>query len=67
VGRAPLTEDLRPIYTASDGPTAPAALDAFADRWRLRYPAVVELWRTHWAEFTRFLAFPPEVRCFLES
>jgi putative transposase len=22
----------------------------------------VELWRAHWAEFTAFLAFPPDVR-----
>ena len=39
-----------------------AALDAFADRWNGRYPATVRLWRTHWEQFTPFLAFPPEVR-----
>ena len=26
------------------------------------YPAIVKLWRAHWAEFAPFLAFPPEVR-----
>jgi putative transposase len=25
-------------------------------------PAIVKVWRAHWAEFTPFLAFPPEVR-----
>ena len=58
----PLTRDLRPIYTAADETAAAAALDVFADRWQPRYPAIVRLWRGHWAEFTPFLAFPPEVR-----
>jgi transposase-like protein len=25
-------------------------------------PAIVRVWRAHWAEFIPFLAFPPEVR-----
>ena len=54
----PLTRDLRPIYTAA----AAAALEAFAASWQDRYPAIIKLWRAHWAEFTPFLAFPPEVR-----
>jgi transposase-like protein len=58
----PLTQSLRPIYTAVDETAAAAALEAFAERWGRRYPAIVRLWRTHWAEFTPFLAFPPEVR-----
>jgi transposase-like protein len=58
----PLTQGLRPIYTAVDEAAAAAALDVFAERWDRRYPAIVRLWRSHWAEFTPFLAFPPEVR-----
>ena len=58
----PLTQGLRPIYTAVDETAASAALDAFAERWSGRYPAIVRLWRTHWEQFTPFLAFPPEVR-----
>jgi SAM-dependent methyltransferase len=27
-----------------------------------RYPTIVKLWRSHWAQFVPFLAFPPEVR-----
>jgi putative transposase len=59
---APLIKDLRVIYTATDQAAAEAGLEAFADAWGQRYPAIVKLWRTHWAEFTPFLAFPPEVR-----
>ena len=58
----PLTQSLRPIYTAVDEAAAGAALDAFAERWERRYPAIVRLWRSHWEQFTPFLAFPPEVR-----
>ncbi len=57
-----LTKDLRLIYTAVDGQAAEAALDAFEQRWEQRYPTIVKLWRSHWAEFVPFLAFPPEVR-----
>ena len=58
----PLARDLRPVYTAGDEGAAAAALEAFAAAWGDRYPAIVRLWRAHWAEFTPFLAFPPEVR-----
>jgi len=58
----PLARDLRPIYTAADEAAAAAALEDFAASWQDRYPAIVKLWRAHWAEFTPFLAFPPEVR-----
>jgi putative transposase len=59
---APLAKDLRQIYTAADQAAAAAALEAFAAAWGDRYPAIIKLWRSHWAEFTPFLAFPPEVR-----
>lgn len=57
-----LTQTLRPIYQAVDEKAAAAHLDVFAEKWQQRYPAIVKLWRTHWAEFVPFLAFPPEIR-----
>jgi transposase-like protein len=59
---APLTKDLKLIYTAADQAAAAAALEAFAAQWEDQYPAIVKLWRAHWQEFVPFLAFPPEVR-----
>jgi Transposase, Mutator family/Transposase IS116/IS110/IS902 family len=59
---APLTRDPRAIYSAADETAAAAALDAFTAALQQRCPAIVRLWRAHWAEFTPFLAFPPEVR-----
>jgi transposase-like protein len=58
----PLTKQLRLIYTAADATAAEAGLEVFAQQWGRRYPAIVRLWRSHWAEFTPFLAFPPDVR-----
>jgi transposase-like protein len=57
-----LTKDLRLIYTAVDETAAGAAMDVFAETWSARYPTIVRLWRSHWAEFVPFLAFPPDVR-----
>ena len=57
-----LTKDLRLIYTAVDEQAAGAAMDVFAEKWSARYPTIVKLWRSHWAEFVPFLAFPPDVR-----
>ncbi len=58
----PLTQCLRPIYTAVDETAAAAALDALETRWGTRYPAIVRLWRARWEQFVPFLAFPLEVR-----
>jgi transposase-like protein len=59
---ASLARDLKLIYTAADEAAAVASLEAFAATWESRYPAIVKLWRAHWAEFVPFLAFPPEIR-----
>jgi transposase-like protein len=57
-----LTKDLRVIYTAVDEQAAQNALEQFEASWSARYPTIVKLWRSHWAQFVPFLAFPPEVR-----
>ena len=55
----PQCQSLRPIYTAVDEQAAAAELEVFAEKWNSKYPAIVRLWRAHWAEFVPFLAFPP--------
>jgi transposase-like protein len=57
-----LARDLKPIYTA---PTEAAALERLADfagRWETKYPAIVKMWESSWAEFVPFLSFAPDVR-----
>jgi putative transposase len=57
-----IAKALRPVYTA---PSESAALDAFAGfsgQWEAKYPAIVKLWESAWAEFVPFLAFDKEIR-----
>jgi putative transposase len=57
-----LARDLRPIYSAPTEQAARERLDELAGKWGERYPAVVKLWQTAWAEFVPFLAYSPEIR-----
>jgi putative transposase len=57
-----IAKALRPVYTA---PSESAALDAFAEfsgQWEAKYPAIVKLWESAWAEFVPFLRFDKEIR-----
>jgi putative transposase len=57
-----LAKDLKPIYTA---PTEAAALERLADFagvWEKKYPGIVKLWESAWAEFVPFLSFDQDVR-----
>lgn len=57
-----IAKDLKPVYTA---PSESAALDAFAEfgeKWEKKYPAIVRLWTSAWAEFVPFLRFDQEIR-----
>jgi putative transposase len=59
---AAIAKALRPVYTA---PSESAALDAFAEfsgTWEAKYPAIVKLWESAWAEFVPFLRFDKEIR-----
>ncbi len=57
-----IAKDLKPIYTAATEAAALERLAEFAGRWEGRYPAIVKLWESAWAEFVPFLSFDLEVR-----
>ena len=57
-----LARDLKPVYTAPNAEMAGARFDEFADKWRSRYPAIVNLWRAAWEEFIVFLDNDVEIR-----
>lgn len=57
-----IVKALKPVYTA---PSEQAAKDRFADftaEWGQRYPAIVRLWESSWAEFVPFLEYDVEIR-----
>lgn len=57
-----IAKDLKPIYTAATEAAALERLADFAERWEEKYPAIVKLWESSWAEFVPFLGFHQDVR-----
>ena len=57
-----ICRELREIYTAPTVDAAEARFAEFAERWRDRYPAMIDTWERAWAEFVPFLEFPVELR-----
>jgi putative transposase len=64
---AAIAKDLRPVYTAATGAAAHDRLAEFAERWEARYPAIIKLWESAWAEFVPFLNFDPEIRSIIAT
>jgi transposase-like protein len=65
--RDAIIKSLKPVYTA---PSEAAAKDRFAEfaaEWGQRYPAIVRLWQSSWAEFVPFLEYDVEVRRVISS
>ena len=61
--RKAIAAALRPIYTATTVEAAEQALQALADSdIGRRHPAVVDVWRRAWDEFTPFLDLPTPIR-----
>ncbi|MBP2216521.1 IS256 family transposase [Arthrobacter sp. CAN_C5] len=53
---------LKPIYTASTVDQAEERFLEFSEAWEKKYPAIVRLWESAWAEFVPFLKFDAEIR-----
>src|SRR5215471_18523219 len=64
---AAIARDLKPIYTAASEAAALDAFATFSGTWEARYPAIVRLWQSAWAEFVPFLAFDKEIRTLITT
>ena len=53
---------LKPVYTAPSEQAAKDRFDEFAADWGERYPAIIQLWKSGWAEFVPFLEYDVEIR-----
>ena len=60
--RDAIVRSLKPVYTAPSEQAAKDRFAEFADEWGERYPAIVQLWRSSWAEFVPFLEYDVEIR-----
>ena len=57
-----IAKALKPVYTAPTEDAATTRFLEFAETWGKKYPAIVRLWESSWAEFTPFLQFDAEIR-----
>ena len=62
-----IAADLKPIYRAPTREQAWAAFEEFEEKWGKPYPAISQLWRNAWEQFTPFLDYDPEIRTVLCS
>ena len=60
--RKAVAADLKPIYQAATLAESEAALDAFAAKWDLAYPAVSQVWIRHWENVIPIFDYPMEIR-----
>ncbi|MGR8009577.1 IS256 family transposase [Streptomyces hypolithicus] len=57
-----IAKALKPVYTAPSEDAATTQFLEFAEVWGKKYPAIVRLWESSWAESTPFLQFDAEIR-----
>ncbi len=57
-----IVKALKPVYTAPSEQAAKDRCEEFAAGRGGRYPAIVQLWRSSWAEFVPFLEYDVEIR-----
>jgi transposase-like protein len=60
--RKAIAADLKTIYLSPSEESAATALDAFSQKWDLKYPMISRSWRTRWPEVIPFLKFPEVIR-----
>lgn len=56
------TSDMKQIYTAPTEDAGLLELDAFEQKWGVKYPAALKSWRNNWPELSTFFKYPPEIR-----
>jgi len=61
-----IAADLKPIYGAPSPDAAWAAFEEFEEKWGKPYPAIGQLWRHAWEQFTPFLDYDVEIRKVLQ-
>ena len=57
-----LMADLKALYAAEEGTSAPKALGAFAQRWDKKYPKISASWQDNRPNLSTYFKFPQEVR-----
>ena len=54
--------DLKSIYTADTKKTASSNLTKLSEKWKHRYPSVINSWQNNWELLSAFFAFNKDIR-----
>ena len=54
--------DLKPVYQAVNLETAEVNFDKLQEKWRKKYPVVIESWERNWDNLTSYFAYDEHVR-----
>jgi putative transposase len=60
--RKALVADLKTIYRAVSVEEAEYQLEAFTEKWDVRYPMIAKSWRANWARVIPMFGLPDEIR-----
>jgi transposase-like protein len=60
--RKEVCSDLKTIYKSSTEQQADCALDAFGNKWNLKYPTISQMWRNNWERVIPFFDYPQDIR-----
>jgi len=60
--RRRVAADLKPVYRAVNAEDAAAALEAFDETWRHKYPMIADSWRSRWEHIVPFMSLPADLR-----
>jgi putative transposase len=60
--RKEVCSDLKTIYKSSTEQQADCALDAFGNKWNLKYPTISQMWRNNWERVIPFFDYPEDIR-----
>jgi transposase-like protein len=55
-------DDIRPIYKATNKDMATKALEKFEEKWKSKYPVVVNSWIRNWDKLSEFFNYEQEIR-----
>jgi len=60
--RKDVARDLKTIYNAATEDEARENLEAFSEKWDVKYPHISKSWKKNWSELSTFFQYSPEIR-----
>ena len=55
-------KDLKTVYKAPSLEAAESNLKSLGEKWKEKYPIVIQSWESNWGELSSYFSFPEEIR-----